>query len=33
MRDSIRWESDLDMAVSMARVREKHVMVDFFNPG
>ena len=33
MKKSIRWESDLDLALSMARVQEKSVMVDFFNPG
>jgi hypothetical protein len=33
MIDAIRWESDLNMALSMARVQEKHVMLDFFNPG
>ncbi len=33
MRKGIRWESDLDFALSMARVQEKTVMLDFFNPG
>jgi hypothetical protein len=35
MKKSIRWESDLDLdlAMSMARVQEKSVMLDFFNPG
>ncbi len=33
MAESIRWESDLEMAKSMARVQEKHLMLDFFNPG
>jgi len=33
MKKSIRWESDLDLALSMARVQEKCVMLDFFNPG
>lgn len=33
MVDAIRWESDLNMALSMARVQEKHVLLDFFNPG
>jgi thioredoxin-related protein len=30
---SIRWESDWDMALAQARVQEKPVMVDFSNPG
>jgi thioredoxin-related protein len=30
---SIRWESDWDMALAQARVQEKYVMVDFSNPG
>jgi hypothetical protein len=30
---SIRWESDWDLALAEARVQEKHVMLDFFNPG
>jgi hypothetical protein len=33
MNKSIKWESDLDMALAMARVQEKHVLLDFFNPG
>lgn len=33
MSKSIRWESDLDMALAMARVQQKHVLLDFFNPG
>jgi hypothetical protein len=33
MAASIRWESNLDMALSMAKVQEKHVFVDFHNPG
>lgn len=33
MSNRIQWESDLDLALSMARVQEKHVMLDFFNPG
>jgi len=32
MNTSIRWESDLDMALAMARVQEKQVLLDFFNP-
>jgi hypothetical protein len=33
MSNSIRWESDLDLALSMARVQEKVVMLEFHNPG
>ena len=33
MTEAIRWESDLDLALSMARVQEKQVLVSFFNPG
>jgi len=29
----ISWESNLEMALAMARVQEKHVLLDFFNPG
>ncbi len=29
----IQWEPDLDLALSMARVQEKQVMLEFFNPG
>jgi hypothetical protein len=33
MKQSIRWESDFGLARSMAKVQEKLVMIDFFNPG
>jgi len=33
MQKAIRWESDWDMALAMARVQEKHILLDFFNPG
>jgi hypothetical protein len=33
METRIRWENDLEMALSMARVQEKNVLLDFFNPG
>jgi hypothetical protein len=33
MQNSIRWEQDFDTALSMAKVQEKLVMIDFFNPG
>lgn len=32
MAANIRWESDWDMTLAMARVQEKHVLLDFFNP-
>jgi hypothetical protein len=33
MSASIKWETDLDLAMSMSVVQEKPIMVDFFNPG
>ena len=33
MVKGIRWESNLDLALSMARVQEKQVFLEFFNPG
>jgi hypothetical protein len=33
METHIRWENDLEMALSMARVQEKNLLLDFFNPG
>jgi hypothetical protein len=33
MAANIKWESDWDMALAMARVQEKHVLLDFSNPG
>lgn len=33
MSTNIKWESDLDIALSMARVQEKYVLLDFSNPG
>jgi len=33
MSDAIRWESDLEMALSMARVQERAILMDFYNPG
>ena len=32
MTETIRWEADLEMALSMAKVQEKLVLVNFFNP-
>jgi thioredoxin-related protein len=33
MNQGIRWESDFGLAKSMAKVQEKLVMINFFNPG
>jgi len=33
MLRSIRWESDVNLAQSMARVQEKALYMDFYNPG
>lgn len=33
MAYGIRWESNLDLACSMALVQEKSILLDFFNPG
>jgi hypothetical protein len=33
MTDTIKWESELDLALSMAKVQEKPVLLDFSNPG
>jgi hypothetical protein len=33
MTRSIQWQFDWDLALSMARVQEKYILVDFFNPG
>ncbi len=33
MAESIRWESDMAIALAAARVQEKPLMLDFFNPG
>ena len=30
---SIKWESDWETTLSMSRVQEKPVMLEFFNPG
>ncbi len=30
---SIKWETDWETALSMSRVQEKPVMLEFFNPG
>ncbi len=29
----IEWETDFNKALSKAKSEEKHVMLDFFNPG
>lgn len=28
----IHWFSDLDAAIGEAKAKDKHVMIDFFNP-
>jgi hypothetical protein len=33
MYRNIQWQSDWDIALSMARVQEKYILLDFFNPG
>ena len=33
MADSIQWESNTEIAFAAARVQEKPLMLDFFNPG
>jgi hypothetical protein len=33
MGDAIRWESDLNKALSRAKTEKKPVLMDFFNPG
>jgi len=33
MSERIIWETDWDLALSMARVQDKHVLLDFSNPG
>jgi hypothetical protein len=33
MAGIISWESEWDIALAMARVQERHVLLDFSNPG
>lgn len=33
MINAVRWESDWDMALAMARVQEKLLLLDIYNPG
>ena len=33
MGNTIKWETDFDLAVSRAKAEKKHVLIDFFNPG
>ena len=33
MAHKIKWETDLDTALTRAQAENKHVLLDFFNPG
>jgi hypothetical protein len=33
MANTIQWEKDLGTALKRARTENKHVLLDFFNPG
>jgi hypothetical protein len=33
MADNIKWETDMDAAMALARAQNKPVLLDFFNPG
>jgi len=33
MENTIIWETSFDSAVSKAKAENKHVLIDFFNPG
>jgi len=33
MENTINWETSFDSAVSKAKADNKHVLIDFFNPG
>ena len=33
MAIKFEWENDLEKALSRARTENKHVILDFFNPG
>jgi hypothetical protein len=33
MAENIKWETDMDAALARARVDNRAVLLDFFNPG
>jgi len=33
MTKNIKWETEIDAALALARVEKKPVLLDFFNPG
>ena len=33
MGDEVKWETAMDEALARARSENKHVLLDFFNPG
>ena len=33
MGNTITWETSFDLVVSKAEAENKHVLIDFFNPG
>ena len=33
MAENIKWETEIDAALARARAENKHVLLDFFNPG
>jgi len=33
MGNNFKWETDFDSAVSRGKAENKHVLIDFFNPG
>jgi hypothetical protein len=33
MAENIKWETDMDAALARARVENKVILLDFFNPG
>lgn len=32
MENTIKWETDIDVALSMAQNEKKSILLDFFNP-